>query len=196
MRRLHYIVTALVVVAAVGAVPAPAVADEDDSVFDDLISDDEGDGWLSTAWAYAQGTYADVVEDPEQETASEAAQGIQDEFNAHAASLQAFGNNRTSATESANVLGITTEVDGESTTVYLVADVRSNSYENATIVDETDRTVDESCTLSGEAARAADTELAEFHERFVAGDEQLAQDYYARLAGQYGSNVDCTFIGG
>jgi len=105
-------------------------------------------------------------------------------------------NNRTSASESYDTLEFTFELDGETATVYLTTDVTADGYQNASIVDTTDRTVDESCTLQGHAARKADAELATFVEDYAAQGENVTNSYLAGLAGEYSDDVDCTFSTG
>jgi len=180
---------ALLIFAAVGAAPAAA---QENSVVDDLL-DGKDDGYLASAQAYVGGFMDRVFADETDETAAEAAQQTQTTFNDNASTIQSWVNNRTSASESYDVLAFTFEIDGESSTVYLTSNATADGYQNASMVDTTGRTVDESCTLQGFAARQADSELGGFVEDYAAPGNNVTRSYLAGLAGKYGSDVDCTF---
>jgi hypothetical protein len=80
--------------------------------------------------------------------------------------------------------------------VYVTADVNGSDYEHAAVVTSTDRTVDESCELSDNAARNAADELGTLREEYVSDDEAIPASEVARLGGRYKGNIDCTFLGG
>ncbi len=182
-------VAALLVFAAVGAGP---VAAQESSVVDDLLDGDD-DGFIASAQAYASGFLDRVFTEDTGETAAEAAQNTQETFNGNNSTIQSWVNNRTSASDAYDVLRFTFEVDGETATVYLTSNATADGYRNATMVDSTSRTVDESCTLESHAAQQADTELAAFVDDYAEPNNNVSRSYLAGLAGSYGGSVDCTF---
>lgn len=131
--------------------------------------------------------------DDSDETAAEAANQTQEVFNGNATAIQSYVNNRASADTSRDVFAFTFEIDGESSTVYLTADVVDGAYENTSVVDSTDRSVDDSCTFEGYAARSADEELSYFVTAFVNEDKNVTGKYIGRLGGRYSSDVSCSF---
>ncbi len=181
-------VAALVLVASLSG----GVAAQESSVVDDLL-DGEDDGVLASVQAYGSGWVDRIFAEDTGETAEEAAQNTQATFNGNNSTIQSWVNNRTTASEAYDVLEFTFEVDGESSTVYLTSNVTSDGYRNASMVDSTDRTVDESCTLEGHAAQQADTELAAFVDHYAEPGKNVTNSYLAGLAGEYGGSVDCTF---
>jgi len=182
-------VAALLVLAGVGAAPVTA---QESSVVDDLL-DGEDDGLVASIQAYGSGLVDRIFAEETGETAAEAAQSTQDTFNGNNSTIESWVNNRTSASESYDVLEFTFEVGDETSTVYLTSNATSDGYQNASMVDSTERTVDESCTLEGHAAQQADTELATFVENYAEPGKNVTNSYLAGLAGKYGGSVDCTF---
>lgn len=81
---------------------------------------------------------------------------------------------QTSDTEEANTF-----------TVYLVADHNGSEYTSAKIVDNTDRTVDETVRLESIAADNAADELEHAYENYVKPDKPPDQAHLAYLAGKY-----------
>lgn len=189
-RSVSIAVAALLLIAAA---TAPVTADRDGFVTD--VFDDEDDDFIATYTGVAAGFYdrAKAAFRESSETAAEAANQTQTVFNGNATAIQSYVNNRTTAKTSRDVFAFTFEIDGESSTVYLTGDVVDGAYQNASIVDSTSRTVDESCTLEGYAARNADEELAYFISNFVTENRSLTDSYQGRLGGRYGGSVDCTF---
>jgi len=201
---------ALLVLATVGAAPL-AVADHQESdaagVFDGVVSVDEDQSADNSSMmdsvrraasriaGAASGTLARLTDRGTDQTASEAADSAQSEFNANNQTIQSYINTRATASEGADVLKLTFEIDDEEATRYVVADVNGtdNSYENASMVNETDREVDESCTLEDQAADNAGDELGTFVEEFASEDEDMSASYQGRMASQYAGEVDCSF---
>jgi len=181
-------VAALVLVASLSG----GVAAQENSVVDDLL-DGEDDGLIASAQAYASGYLDRVFAEDTGETAAEAAQNTQETFNGNNTTIQAWVNNRTTASEDYDVLAFEFTVDGETSTVYLTSNATNDGYQNASMVDSTDRSVDESCTLENLAAQQADTELAAFVDDYAEPGKNVSRSYLAGLAGKYGGSVDCTF---
>jgi len=186
---------AVAVMLLLAAVSGGVVAQEEDSVVGDLL-DGEDDGLIESVQAYAGGFIDRVLADETDETAAEAAQRTQETFNGNASTIQAWVNNRTTASDAYDVLAFTFEVDGETATVYLTSNATADGYQNASMVDTTERTVDDSCTLQDHAGRGADSELATFVEDYAVPGENVTNSYLAGLAGEYRGDVDCTFSTG
>lgn len=189
MTRLAPLAVALLVVtvAPVGVVTA------DGDGLDGLFDNGEDAGTLDQVRAFVSGLIdrlTAVGDDTDAETAAETAR---EAFRDHDGDFQEWANDRTTATTDADVLAITFEVDGETETEYITADVNGSDYANVTMVDETDRPVDETCTLEGHAAQNADAEIDRFHDEVVAPDGNVTEADMARLAAEYGAAVDCTF---
>lgn len=189
MKRL---LVALLVVAAVAGAPMGVAAQADDSIVDDLL-DGEDDGFVTSAYAYVNGQIDRFLGHETDETAAEAAQQTQATFNGNASTTQTWVNNRTSASSAYDVLAFTFEIDGEAATIYLTSNATAGGYRNTSMVDTTDRTVDETCTLEGYTAQQADTELATFVDDYADPGTNVSNSYLAGLAGEYGGDVDCTF---
>jgi ribosomal protein S6 len=201
---------ALLVLATVGAAPL-AVADHDESdassVFDGVVSVEEDDSADNSSMldgvrraasriaGAASGTLARLTDRGTDQTASEAADSAQAEFNSHNATIQSYINARASASTDANVLELTFEIDDKTATRYVVADVNTSdgTYENASMVSSTNREVDESCSLEEQAADNAATEIETFVEEFASEGEDMSASYQGRMASQYAGEVDCSF---
>lgn len=184
---------ALVILLVAVLVAVPAAAQTDDGPIIDLI-DGEDDGILAGIEGFLDGIIARFTDPAADRSASEAADDLRSEFNAHNDSLETWVNDRTTADTDANVLELTLDPEGDGDeTVYLVADVNGSDYENATLTTSTDRSVDESCTLEDAAAANAADELDAFHNRFVTEDRDVTPRYRSRLKGQYAGDVSCSF---
>lgn len=170
---------------------APAVASHDaSSAADGVLGDDSSIvGWATGLANRLGGLFGGVDTD-----ATTACSDLQTTFNEHNTTIQDYVNNRTDASSDANVLAVTCAIDDESTTRYLVADVDGDNYTNATMVDSTDRTVDETCTLEGSAAANASDELQTFVDKFASTGDDVTGQFRSRLRAQYAGKVDCTFL--
>lgn len=128
--------------------------------------------------------------------AADAASDFQTTYNDNAATLQAWINARTTASTDADTLEVAVELDGTSETVYVLGDVNATTgdYENARVVETTDRDPDGSCTLSANAARNLDNETETFVDEFAAPGDDLTRNHMRDLAGRYGGNVQCDFL--
>lgn len=190
-RRITTVLVALLLVVSTTAAPAAA---DSDSIVSDLFDDDD-DSTLDAVLGFASGLADRVTHSVtgDDEPADDAAESARKAFNADADDIQAWVNNRSTADSDADVVAVTFGVDGESETDYVVADVDNGSYANLSMVDETDRDVDEECTLSGYAATNADAEVEHFVDNFAEPDNNMTNRYLSELAGRYASNVDCTF---
>lgn len=187
---------ALVLVLAAVTVATPASAQSDECADAVLESVCEAN---AAFWAYAGGLSdraADVATGIVSDTGAEtAADDFQSTFNSHNETIEAWVNDRTNASTDRDVVALTFRESGSGTTVYLVATVNNSSYQDSHVVDSTDRSVDESCTLEAAAARNADSETQRFHDEFAEPDTDLTDAYVRQMAGRYGGKVDCT-IGG
>jgi type II secretory pathway pseudopilin PulG len=181
----------LISVAATATAPTVAAADAS-SVFDDAT--DAVGSLVDALIGAARGEYARLTDDPANRDADAAAADLQSEYNANSDELEDWINSRADATTDADALEIELTVGGDSTTVFLVADVNGSDYENSSIVDSTDRDVDEDCELEGAAARNAADELEGFVDETVDDDQDLSKRELARISRQYRGLVDCSFL--
>lgn len=206
-RLIAIALAALLVLSAVGAAPL-AIADHNESdasgVFDGVVtvendsSDSEGTmakarRAVSRVAGAASGALSRLTDRGTDQTASEAAQSAEDTFNANNQTIQSYVNARSDASEDANVLELTFDIEGETATRYVVSDVNGTDYDNATMVSETTRTVDETCALEAQAADNAGAELQTFVDEFASDGTDLSPSYQGRLASQYGGEVACSF---
>jgi len=191
-------------------VPATPLAQSSDSPIDDFFASDDGDGggiletastWAETGYAIATGlrkrvtnTVTETVGLGDQADAETAADDLQQVANDNAAELQVYANDRVTADADFDVLKVDFSVDGETATLYIVADVVDGNYTNASVVKSTERTVDESCTLQGAAARSADDELKQFVNNYVDDDKNVSAALVSRVSSEYGGLIDCSFI--
>lgn len=210
MSHSYRVPTLAIAVALVFAMvaTAPAVAQEtNSSVAEDILSGEgEDNSLLDAALGFAFGLddrvgawFTDLSGDTP--SASTLATDAQETFNEHSGDFESYANSRTTATTDADVLKVTFEQGDESVIRYVTADVTNNSYENVSMVANTDRTPDEECTLRGSAARNADDEIDRFHSEFVAPDKDVTRKYLSNMASKYGSYVGdeavtCTFMEG
>jgi hypothetical protein len=169
-----------------------AAAQEEASSLDVLTNADENgllaglrgrvEGWVNArvAWVFGEET-----------TASDACGDLRETFVANEATIETYANNRTTAGETDVVAIRCAPTDEDIETVYLTTDIRNGSYTNTTMVETTDRTVDEECTLEEDAAVNAAAELQTFVDEFAAPDEPVAPDFRRRITAQYAGDVDC-----
>lgn len=149
--------------------------------------------WLDAAIGWGVGHVESLLDEPADRDAVQAAADLAAEYNDSSGDIEAWANARVDATTSADVLELTFEVDGETATRYLVADVEGDDYANTSVVPSTNRSVDESCTLEDDAARNAADELAAFEDQFVDPDEDVSSRFLGRLDSRYDGQVDCSF---
>lgn len=189
-------VALVVLVAMAGAAPV-AAQDSDEPPLADVFVDEGGEPTLvakalsevSDVYSVARSFATGIGDDT---TATEAADAAQTEFNDHSSAYDTYVNQRTNASTSADVLKVTFDLEATDTR-YVVADVNGSDYENVSMVTSTDRQVDESCTLSGSAARSAADELEQFHEEYVKPGENPTATYLAMMNAQYSGVTNCSF---
>lgn len=198
MHRTHraaaLVFAILLATTAIAPTATVAQSDEDDGLVGDLLDgEDDGTDWSERVRGAVTGFVNRVTADTDGTDAATAAADFQAAFNANNATLQSYANNRSTAGTDFDVLAVTFDVDDETETVYLVADVTDGDYQNATAVDATDRTVDEECILEDHAATQADNEVANFTEEFANTNDDPNDRYLGRLAAEYGGAVSCSF---
>lgn len=128
----------------------------------------------------------------ETDTASEELEAVQTYYNPRSDNFESWINSRSTASTEFDVLALEFQLGGETSTAYLVADVENESYQNSSIVDATDRDVDQNVTLCGYAADSAPDELEEFYGDYVESGDDVDRSYVGGLAGSYRKNVDTT----
>lgn len=209
------IVLAVLIITSTAAVPMTATAASDNNGFLDAFTGNTDNQsrldtlktYASTLPDFASGFYnrvkywsalQDPFNDAEQPTAASEARDVQSYFNQHNQSFIDYANNRSAGGTSYDVWKLTFKQDGESETVYLVADYNtsSNEYTSAEIVNSTSRSVDETVTLDGYAAANAQEELEHFHQEFVTTDTAVTKDYESHLASKYAGHVESSLLEG
>jgi len=192
-RTLAAILAVLLVAHAVG----PVAGQSDSGPLDSAFSAAEESTVLNSLEGLRDGIMGRISDSvagaTDDRTAADMAVDLQTEYNDNSDAYEGWMNNRTTADTSLDVLELTISQDDQSETLYLTADVVDGSYTNTTMQNSTDRTVDESCELEGNAARNAADELGEFREDFVATDGNVTADYLSSMGTRYGGNVDCSF---
>ena len=188
---------ALAVLLVAQAAVGPAAGQSESGPLDSAFSAAEESTVLNSLEGLRDGIFGRISDSvagaTDDRTAADMATDLQTEYNDNSAAYERWMNNRTTADTSLDVLELTISQDDSSETLYLTADVVDGSYTNTTMRNSTDRTVDESCELEGNAARNAADELGEFREDFVTEDTNVTNDYLTSMASRYGGNVDCSF---
>lgn len=202
MRRKTASVFAALVVLVLAA-PGPAVAQSDEGVSVDDFTEDQSvaaavldgiGGFVSGLTSRLRHSVSEAV--GEDHTDLEATVGdATSYYNDRSTAFEGWANERVDADTSRDVVKLTFEDEGETETRYLVADVNNSEYQNSEIVTSTDRSVDETCTVSGLAAQNADAELETFYDEFVSRGESISAGYASRMKGQYDDDVDCSLLG-
>jgi len=211
MSRVQAQALVLVMGLAVALATGGAVAQSSSPVNDVLADDEEGIG-LDVVRALVSGLQdrlpavvdvAPVFGEEDRPTATESADNAQAALNNRSGAFEDYINSRSTATTGYDVLKMTFKTDSETATRYLTADVSNGNYSSLSMDDSTSRTVDEECTLSGQAARNAGDEIRTFDEEFVKPDADVIRAYLAERAGKYGgigplstSKVSCSFVFG
>lgn len=186
----------MAVLAAVTPAVASAQADEDGTIDQLFQADDAGDvletlrGIRDGFAGRASDTVAGFTAD---DSASDLAGEFKTEFNTHSADFENYANDRATADTSLDVLKLKFKQDDETASVYLTTDVSDGNFTNTQVVDTTDRTVDETCTLEGAAARNAADELDTFHDDYVSGNDNVTAEYLSTQASRYSGKVECSF---
>lgn len=199
--RLASIALVLAVV-GLAVSPAPAVAAEDDeSFFDGLVSEDGERGWLaSAALTLTKATsgisrsWQDWTTDPGK--ADQYATDWADEVNDNSAEIAAYASERLDASDSYDTFRVdfADRDDGEATR-YVVSDVSNGSWENLRVVtpdefDDLNRTVDHTVTANWHVSRNAAEETATFVKDYVEPGESLSTTYKAAMVSKYGGGLE------
>lgn len=199
----------LAVLVAMTLVPAPAAAGHaagDDSFLDDFV-DSDGETVVEEALRIAASAPGKVAKlqsrlfDRDDGDASEHAADFQTEFNTHNESTTAWVNDHVDADSDRDVFELVfADRDGNSATVYLVADVTDGDYANARVVDQEtfdglNRTVDHTVEADWFLSRHAASEFETFHSDFVDEDENLTRTYKAKMVSKYGDSVESDLWG-
>lgn len=203
-RKAIAIVCSMLFVTSLAIAPAAASHNDGDESFIDGLRDDEEDNWRAATGAlisgyWDRGSYYLSVKSARGDgppAANESAEEFQTYFNNHSQELVNYTNDRDVGSEDYEVFRIRFEQEGEQETVYLVANYNTTAeaYDNASVVDDTDREVDERITLEDYAAANAAEELGYFYENYVAENETAGTAYEKRLAGRYNGDVDQAII--
>lgn len=212
--RLAVLLVAVLIVTAAAAPTAVAASDDDeeDSILDRAIGfagtaksilEDPGAA-LDEAIAGAKGLYANAKYrsgwgDPER-TPGECVEDIQTEYNQHNTTYEAYANSRITATADRDVVKLTCELevddDLERESVYFVANASAaanGTFQNTTVVTETDRVVDQTVVLSGLATEELPDDFENFTEDYAMTDETPSRSYGAGMKAKYAGHIHGSF---
>jgi len=195
------LVAALLLAALVAgaAVPVGASHESDDQTdLGDTFDSEEEASRLDSLAAAVQGfgaraAYRVSTAVGDEPTAEESAADAVEAFNAHNDTFVEYANSRNIS--EGEVAAVEFRQNGETETVYIVANRSNGSYQSAEAVAETDRTVDHEITLEGIAAAKADEEVETFAEEYAEPGKDPGKDYLTRMAATYGGHVDEPFTG-
>lgn len=195
----------LVVVAALHPGVVAAKDTHDDGVIGNLL-DGEDDGtdwsaWARSAYGAARGRLAaasdwvgGLIGDEERAPPAERiATDVQTFVNDNSSDFVAFANGRLTPADRYDVVAVEFDVNGESATRYVIGEHNASQWTGVTVANNTDRTIDESCTLDGDAATSALAELRTLYRESIEPDEDVPAELVGRLSGQYIAEVDCSF---
>jgi hypothetical protein len=212
MTRLKPIAVAtLAVLALLAGAAAPAAANHDtttqdeglaDSLFGTSDSNETGViDTVSAAIGVASGTldrarYQYSPFGPEPDSAEQNAEDTMQAFNEHSGDFVDYANDRN--VSGSEVVEITFEQADDPETIYLVAayNQTSNEYDSAAMVNTTDRSVDETVSVSGMAADNAADEIEAFHETFVDPNDDVTTSWLAKQWAAYNEDLDSSLIDG
>jgi hypothetical protein len=117
-------------------------------------------------------------------------------FNERSESFVTYANDRN--VSGGEVVQITFDQTDAEESVYLVAEYNetSNAYDSAAMVNTTDRSVDETVTVSGMAADNAADEIEAFHSEFVEDNEDVTTSWLASKWAAYNEDLSSSLIEG
>jgi hypothetical protein len=217
MTRLTPIAVAvLAVLALLAGAAAPAAANhdttnEDASTTDALFGTSDGgdepgvltqlqavrdgiSGYVAGSVERARYEYSPFRDAPDDPTTS--ANETMTAFNERSGAFVDYANARN--VSGGEVVSITFEQGGDSETIYLVAEYNDTAgeYDSAKMVADTDRTVDETVTVSGMAADNADDELVAFHDTFVEDGADPSPRWLSEQWTKYNEDLESSLIDG
>jgi len=202
---------ALTLVVVLAAVSAPVAAQSDDDFWGDLTADEEpGLGVQAGAWLADQtsglartiASLGDMVGEDEGQTASVYADDFRETFNANNRTLEAYANQRVTATTDYDVYNVTfQDKDGGAATVYVVATVQDGNFTQAEALTPSEfearnRTVDHTITADWYVSRNAAAELEAFVVEYAEPNDDVSPTYAAQKKATYGSGLNSTLWGG
>jgi hypothetical protein len=215
--RTTLLIATLAVLALLAGAAIPAAAshdttdsDADSSVTDALFgtSDSDDDGLVGDitrtvggGLGVASGTLDRVAYQyspfgPEPDSAEQNAEETMQAFNERSESFVTYANDRN--VSGGEVVQITFDQADAEETIYLVAEYNqtSDAYESAEMVNTTDRTVDETVTVSGMAADNAAAEIEAFHSEFVEPNDDVTTSWLAKQWAAYNEDLESSLIEG
>jgi hypothetical protein len=207
-------VATLAVLALLAGAAAPAAANHDSTteetgIADSLFgtSDSDDDGLVGQAQRVVGGFYGAATGGldralyespfgPEPDSAEQNAEDTMQAFNDHSGDFVDYANDRN--VSGGEVVQITFDQTDASETIYLVAEYNQSSdqYDSAQMVNTTDRSVDETVTVSGMAADNAAAEIKAFHSEFVADNEDVTTSWLAKQWAAYNEDLESSLIEG
>lgn len=213
MKKSHrlagFLVVALLLGVTVGATATVGAADDTGPIEEALNSHDRSLGeFVSATYGWAKGQAAKakyaiahsrtpIIGGGEADTASDEFADVQSYYNDRSTEFEGWVNDRTPASTDHDVIEIEFQLEGETETGYLLANVSNGNYTETAIKTSTNRTVDETVTMCGYAADSARDELKTFYKEYVEPGNDVETGYLGGLAGRYKSHTATSFpIGG
>jgi len=199
------IVTLSVAVAGVGVAMTPAAAQTDESVLEEMVGAASGIGAEALEHARFAYSYAKTAAleraraalgndtDPEW-SAVQKRDALHNRIDGNSTAYQSWINERVDASTDRSTIRIRLDNGTSQSDLFLVADMNNGSYENLRAVEQTDRTIGESCTLAGEAGANAPDELDLLYTESIEPGKNVSTAFTGRLAADYKNDVDCSFI--
>lgn len=200
-RAAAVLVVGLVLVSSLPAGVATAQSDEDDgSVLSDVLDvevsglGDTVDGFLGVVQGLVDRGSAAIS--GANRSVTDCRADLMAEFNQHSDAYVSELNAATSPSSDRDVLQVRCVedprrpwADSEATSFYIVANVSDGSYTNASAVETTNRTVDETVVLKGIAREQLADDLATYRETYIEGNETVGKAYQQRMTAKYAGNV-------
>jgi hypothetical protein len=204
MTRAKPFALALLVVLA--GLTGAVAAQTDDGPIGDLV-DDEDDEWLqerSEEFAFARGVAAGMAsnaldrvpfvgDDEEPPAATTVAADVERLLEGNESAIVTYADGRLDPATSYDTVEVTYDIEDDTATHYIVANATDTDWAGFKVVNSTTKTVDESCTLTENAAENAPEELATMLHEFIRPDEYPDSKYVGELTGTYAGQVNCSF---
>lgn len=161
----------------------------------DLLPDYLAAEFTSIIQSWFGGFFGDSTEEANAQTEASQAQSY---YNDNSDAFTSWLNSQT-ADQDVNLsaydtIKVTFAVNDENATRYVIGLVDNDRYATTTVVNSTDRTVDQTLVLRGRAAVDADSTLETMHSKFVESGDPISREYQTELAATYGDGWSGTLV--
>jgi hypothetical protein len=149
--------------------------------------------------ASVAGSFDRITSDVSETTASTVATETTDVFNSNASTLVSYANNQiTDGVDKTTIdtlrVKFTKAGDAERRFIVVGVDQEANDFTTASMVESTDREIDEWVHLEALAADNAADELESFVDEYAAENKPIDAELKGRLAGRYAPDVKSSLI--